>query len=184
MHCCGISIHPLKGSSSLTGIVPLPSFNSHWENSPSPSRTLIFSVKVNFCTHCHCKEHFIHDSTTSAGRPLFTTGNICLKSPPKRMTFPPNGKLLLQTSFNNLSIAFKACLGIMDVSSSINKLTCLKNCPWIEFGVTLHVLLSSIGTGSLNKPCNVDPFVSRVAAMPVHAAVADLTPLLLASAIK
>ena len=41
-----------------------------------------------------------------------------------------------------------------------------------------------IGTGSLNKPCNVDLFVRRVAAMPVHAAVADLKPLLMVSDIK
>ena len=68
-------------------------------------------------------------------------------------------------------MAFKACLGIMNASSSKYRLTCLRNRPSTEFKVTLHVLFSKIGTGSLNKPCNVHPFFKSAAAIPVHAAV-------------
>ena len=71
---------------------------------------------------------------------------------------------------SSLSIAFKACIGIIDASSTINIIIDRSIAACLEVGFTLHVVVSNIGTGSLNKLCTVRPPYNKVAAIPVQAA--------------
>ena len=74
------------------------------------------------------------------------------------------------SSLNSLSIAFKACIGIIEASLTINIIIDWSIAACLEVGFTLHVVVSNIGTGSLNELCTVWPPYSKVVAIPVQAA--------------
>ena len=73
------------------------------------------------------------------------------------------------SSLSSLSIAFKACIGIIEASSTINTVIDRSIAAYSEVGFTLHANVSNIGTGSLNKLCTVRPPYNKVAAIPVQA---------------
>ena len=61
-------------------------------------------------------------------------------------------------------------IGIIEASSIMNIVIDLSVLACLEVGFTLHVVVSNIGTGSLNKQCTVWPPCSKVAAISVQAA--------------
>src|ERR1051325_9955398 len=54
--------------------------------------------KVNTLQNFHNSEEFIEADTMSCLQPFRTTCKICLKSPPKTTTLPPNGLYSLESS--------------------------------------------------------------------------------------
>ena len=57
-----------------------------------------------------------------AACPFGMTGKVCLKSPPKRITFPPNSSLDPVKSFRSVLMHLKASFLIDEASSMIIKL--------------------------------------------------------------
>ena len=62
-------------------------------------------------------------------------------------------------------------MGIIEASSTIYKIIDRSIAACLEVGFTVHVVMSNIETGSLNKLCTVQPPYNKVAAIPVQAAI-------------
>src|SRR4051812_11020802 len=111
--------------------------------------------------------------------PRGTTGKICLKSPPKTITFPPNTSFELPyldiTSLSVLSSASNVCLCAIGASSQIISLVCLSRSPTSSLYSILQVELSSVGTGILNFECAVRPPGNNNDVIPLVATVRHIS---------
>ena len=101
--------------------------------------------------------------------PLGITGITYQKSPPRTMTFPPNGRSFCIKDCRPLSIASKAFAGAMGASSHMMTsaflyLCASGDCPFRHSGDD-----ASRSSGILKVLCAVAPVDNNIAAIPVHA---------------
>lgn len=119
-------------------------------------------------------ELLIQFSTITVRGILGTTGRTCLKSSPSKIIFLPNSTSTAVLSRNNLAMVDKAWRGTMEASSMMYIVTDRRKVACRDVGETLHMLVSIIGTGSLNRLCTVLPPSNSVATIPVEALRATL----------
>jgi len=108
------------------------------------------------------------------------TSNICLKSPPNTMTFPPKTELSFVIpfimSFRVLSRASKQNLCVIGASSQIISSAFFNNSDASDPCEMLHIECSSVGTGILNLECVVLPPGNSSEAIPFEATVSTILP--------
>jgi len=112
--------------------------------------------------------------------PLRTTGKICLKSPPRTIGLPPNGRIAFiglcseRMSRIVVSKASKQRRCVIGASSQIiREVTCKSSASIVPL-FTLHVLVSVISKGILNLECAVRPFGSSRDATPDDATASTI----------
>lgn len=142
----------LSPDSSITFPRPSPIRNKYcansfysWISMLFPCFSLMFLVSFNNSIWFHRYERFKQLETIDALLSCFITGKICLKSPPKTKTFPPNGKFsncgstCFIMSRKVLSAALYIRLSSISASSHINIFDKWINFAASEFSFILHV---------------------------------------------
>jgi len=147
-------------------IFPSPMSSSHSENCLSSSllaywgavdSNLMFFVSLRIWQWSQMYDAFIVAWTMSEWLPFGTIGQICRKSPPKTIIFPPKGTLFCMMSLRLLSSALNANLWHIGASSQTISFVTFNNSanslPWW----ILHVEFCVAGTGIANLECVIWP---------------------------
>lgn len=92
----------------------------------------------------------MHDSTIAVLVQRGTTGNVCLKYPPKKIVLPPNGLSFCMISFNSLSTTESARLDTIVDSSQMIKAVLRNISASMDAILIDDTEFSTNGTGSLN----------------------------------
>ena len=131
-------------------------------------------------TCCHDLEFVIDALTMEDHEPLRKTGKICLKSPPRTIGLPPNGRIVFaglcseRMSRIVVSKASKQRRCVIGASSQIiSDVTCKSSASIVPL-FTLHVLASVMSNGILNLECVVRPFGKSREATPDDATASTI----------
>src|SRR6266540_21623 len=137
----------------------------------------MFFVRCSIVTCDHRGELIIAALTICERLPPSIAGKICLRSPPRTKTIPPNGKLLAlgecthNKSRNVLSRASKAILCVINASSHItNDVDSINSDNMLPRFIS-QIAPSSRSQGILKRECDVRPPGKSKEATPDEATV-------------